>query len=396
MRYIIFCIFIPAAHLCAQTIAIKADRLISGDKEILNPVVLVKGHTILAITTDAAIPDSAQLIDLSGHTILPGLIDVHTHVLVDGSEYFRNLYVQSASFRAIRAVSYLDISLNNGFTTIRDVCSEGAGYADVDIAKAVDAKLIRGPKVIPSGRGLAATGQYMPRPASQNWDHEFPAGTQYVTGADECRRAVREQISKGAKWIKLYIDWDVVTLTEQEVLAVIEEAKRFNVQVAVHATTSEGIALAIKCGAKSVEHGDGFDDALIQQAIKSRVYWSPTLTVYDHYKIPSEKKYAALKSAYMKGLKIVLGSDVGSFPWTINQAKELELYVTKIGMRPIDALKSGTVYAAELLGKEKEIGQIVEGFTADIIAIKGNPLLDITLVQNVDFVMKSGMVVKRP
>lgn len=370
--------------------------MVSGDREVLNPTIVVYKDKIIDVLINGQAPDSAKLIDLSGHSILPGMIDVHTHVLHDGGDYNENLYNYSTTYRAIRAVSNLDISLKNGFTTIRDVCTEGAGYADVDLAKAIDKKIIIGPTLIPSTKGIAATGQYYPSPKDQNWEIELPSGTKYVSGVDECRKEVREQISKGAQWIKVFADWSAVSFTEQELLTIVNEAKRFNVSVSAHATTREGILLAIKCGVKSIEHGDQFDEALIQEAIKAGVYWCPTMTVYEYYKVPSEKKYASLKSAYAKGLKIVLGTDAGAFPWTINQAKELEHYVNLIKMRPIDAIKSGTMYPAQLLGKEKEIGLLDKGFTADIIAVRGNPLQDITLLQRVDFVMKSGSIIKRP
>lgn len=395
MRHVFLILLLYGGHIHSQTFALKADRLISGDREILSPTIIVYKDKILDIIATGVIPDSAQLIDLSGHTLLPGLIDVHTHLLHDGGDYEKNIYGHSTAFRAIRATSHLDISLKNGFTTLRDVCTEGAGYADVDLELAIQKGIINGPTIVPSTKGIAATGQYMPSPMTQSWDLELPSGSKYVTGVDECRKEVREQISRGAKWIKVFADWKVVSFREQELLAIVDEAKRFNVNIAAHATTREGILLAIKCGVKSIEHGDGFDEVLIQQAIKANVYWCPTMSVYEYYKIPSDEKYKNLKSAYTKGLKIVLGTDIGSFPWTNSQAKELEYYVKLVGMKPIDAIKSGTIYPAQLLDKQKEIGQLASGFIADIIAVRGNPLNDITLLQHVDFVMKDGHIIKR-
>ena len=384
--------------ISAQTLAIKADRLFNGkaDNIISNPVIIIHKNKIVDINFENHIPDSAEVVDLSGHTILPGLIDVHTHLLHDGGDYNVNLYNHSPSFRAVRAVSHLDIALKNGFTTVRDVCTEGAGYADIDLEKAINQGYISGPKIIPSTKGIATTGQYYPSPKYQNWEIELPSGTKYVSGEKECREVVREQISRGAKWIKVYADWSAVSFTYDEISSIVEEAKRFNVSVAAHATTKEGIALAIKAGAKSIEHGDSFDEELIEKAIAAGVYWCPTMTVYEYYKVPSESKYKNLKKAYKNGLKIVLGTDVGSFPWTTNQAKELEYYVNIIGMRPVDAIKSGTSFAAEMLNMQNEIGQIESGFIANIIAVKGNPLDDITLLQKIDFVMKEGEIYKRP
>ena len=397
-KILIVCFVTLWGNLNAQTFAIKADKLIDGksSKEISNPIVIIYKDKIVDINFKNYIPDSAQIIDLSGHTILPGLIDVHTHLLHDGGDYNENLYNYSTSYKALRAASHAETALKNGFTTLRDVCTEGACYADVDIERAIAKGFIIGPRIIPSTKGIATTGQYSPSPKYQNWDIELPAGTKYVSGEVECREAVRDQISRGAKWIKVYADWSAVSFTFEEISAIVDEARRFKVNVAAHATTKDGIEIAIKAGAKSIEHGDSFDEALIQKAISAGVFWCPTMTVYEYYKMPSEVKYENLKKAYKKGLKIVLGTDIGSCPWNTNQAKELEYYVKIIGMLPMDAIKSGTSQAAELLGMENQIGQVEKGFLADIVAVKGNPLDDITGLQKIDFVMKGGKIYKRP
>ena len=176
----------------------------------------------------------------------------------------------------------------------------------------------------------------------------------------------------------------------------VEEAQQYGVSVAAHANTKEGIARAIKAGAKSIEHGRGFDEELIDQALAAGVYWCPTMLVREYYESASDKIYQQLGLAYRKGLPIVLSTDIGSLPWTVNQAKELEYYVKKAGMSPMDAIKSGTSTAAALLNGQEVIGQIKEGFLANIIAVAGNPLEDITLLQDVRFVMRSGKIYKRP
>jgi imidazolonepropionase-like amidohydrolase len=384
--------------LMAQTYAIVADRLIDGqnDRPFKNPTVIVRQKKIININYKNDIPDSAIIINLKGYTLLPGLMDVHTHLMANGEDYDKDLYSNSPSYRALRAVGYMSIALQNGITTLRDVCTEGAGFADVDISKAVDSGFISGPRVIPSGRGIAATGMYVPSPRAQNWEAILPYGTQFASGADECLKAVRELASRGVKWIKLFADWGVPTFNFDEIKTIVSEAKKYRISIAAHATTKEGIRMAILAGAKSIEHGDEFDDSLVQLAFVNHVYWSPTVSVYEYYGFPMDTTYTYLHKAYKMKLKIVMGTDVGSFPWRINETKELEYYVKKAGLTPMDAIKTATTNTAELLGKQQTLGQIQANYLADIIAVKGNPLEDITLLQQVGFVMKEGKIYKQP
>ncbi|HEV3249631.1 MAG TPA: amidohydrolase family protein [Puia sp.] len=382
----------------AQTYAIVADRLIDGqeDHSFNNPTVIVQNSKIVDINYKNVVPDSAIVINLKGYTLLPGLMDVHTHLMANGEDYDKDLYSNSPSYRSLRAVGYLAIALQNGFTTLRDVCTEGAGFADVDLSKAVDSGFITGPRVIPSGRGIAATSMYVPSPREQNWEEVLPHGTQFASGNDECLKVVREQVRRGIKWIKLFADWGVPTFNFDEIKTIISEAKKYHIYVAAHATTKEGIRMAILAGAKSIEHGNAFDDSLIQLALANQVYWSPTVSVNVYYNDSMDSIYTYLHKAYLMKMKIVLGTDIGSFPWRINEAKELEYYVKNAGFRPIDAIKTATSNAAELLGKQQTLGKIKTNYLADIIAVKGNPLEDITLLQQVGFVMKEGKIYKQP
>ena len=379
-----------------QTYAILADRIIDcrNGKQLDNPVIIVQKDRIAEIRFDNRYPDSAIVVDLKGYSLLPGLIDVHTHLLAGTDDYDKDLYKNSASYRALRAAKHLSISLQNGFTTLRDVCTEGAGFADVDISRAIDSGFIIGPNVIPSGRGIAATNRYVPFPRMQNWELDLPSGAQYATGVDECTKAVREQVSRGVQCIKLFSDWGTPTFNYEEIAAIIKEAKKYNIPVAAHASSREAIRMAIIAGVRSIEHGDEFDDSLIQLAVKNKVYWTPTISAYEYYHADLSGVYKQLNYANKAKLKIVCGTDVGSFPWSTNQAKELEYYVSKGGLSPMDAIKTATVNAAELLRMEARIGLLEKGFVADIVAVKGNPLNDITLLQNISFVMKEGKIYK--
>jgi imidazolonepropionase-like amidohydrolase len=266
--------------LC-QRYTIVADKLIDPkrSKVIEHPVVIVENGKIIEVRTGKPVADSSILIDLTGYTLLPGLMDMHTHLLSNGGDFADDLYENSSAYRSLRAVNHLRISLQNGFTTIRDLCTEGAGFSDVDISRAVDSGFIVGPRVIPSGRGIAATGSYVPRPRRQNWELELPSGTQYVSGVPECLKAVREQENRNVKWIKLFSDWGYdPTFSKEEIQAIIEDAKRYPLPVAAHAKSKEGIRNSIIYGASSIEHGDLFDDTLIRLAIKQKVYWCPTLS----------------------------------------------------------------------------------------------------------------------
>jgi imidazolonepropionase-like amidohydrolase len=383
----------------AQTYAILADRLIDGKSEqpLSNPTIIVRQGKIVDVNFTHSIPDSAIVIELKGQTVLPGLMDVHTHLLADGGDYDKDLYGNSPSYRALRAVMHLRTALNNGITTLRDVCSEGAGFADVDLARAVDSGFVEGPRVYPAGPGIAATGQYLPFGNEQNWTIDLPAGTQYATGVDECIKVVREQRSRGVKWIKMYADFLTPTFSPEEMKAIVGEANKLGIQVAAHAQSTAGIRLAIEAGVRSIEHGVRFNDTLIRLAVAHGTFWAPTLTVLqDRPASIMDTMYKYLNHAYKAGVPIVMGTDIGSFPWDINEIRELEIYVRKAGLTPMDAIKTATLNTARLLRIENKLGQIQKGYIADMIAVKGNPLEDIALLQQVDFVMKEGKIYKRP
>ena len=396
---------------------IKAGRLIDGrsNQAAPNVGILVEGERIKALGPLAQVQaqaGNAEVIDLTSMTVLPGLIDTHTHLLLQGDitsqEYEDQLLKQSIPYRAILAARNARLSLEHGFTAIRDVETEGAMYADVDVKLAVNRGEVPGPRIFASTRAMAPTGMYPIN--TPNWEIELPHGVQVVDGVENARLAVREQVQHGADWIKYYSDrryfftpdsvlrsW--VNFTDAEAKAIVDEARRLGRGVAAHAIGSDGIAAALRAGVSSIEHGHGLTDSLMDAMVRSNVYWVPTVTVGVHV-VPRGGVWPALVAlerrafarALRKGVKIAMGSDVGGFPWTeINQAKELEYYV-QYGMTPMQAIQSGTSVAAALLGQEQSIGALAPGLFADIIAVAGDPTRDITELQRVKFVMKGGVV----
>jgi imidazolonepropionase-like amidohydrolase len=346
-------------------------------------------------------------------TVLPGLIDTHTHLLLNGDptsgSYDEQLLYQSTPYRAILAARNARLALEHGFTAIRDVETEGAMFTDVDVKRAVTRGEVPGPRIFASTRAMAPTGMYPI--VSPNWDLELPHGVQPVDGVENARLAVREQIGHGADWIKYYSDrryyftpdsvlrsW--VNFTDAEARAIVDETHRLGRKVAAHAIGSDGIAAALRAGANSIEHGDGLTDSLMDAMLRANVYWVPTVTVGVYVAPPRggiwpalvELERRAFARAVRKGVKIALGTDAGGFPWTeLNQAKEFEYYV-QYGMTPMQAIQSGTSVAAALLGQEQHLGAVAPGLYADLVAVAGDPLRDITELQRVRFVMKGGTV----
>ena len=406
-----------AVQTPTQAVLIKAGRLVDGRSQQVqsNVGILVEGERIKAVGPLAQVQGqaaNARVIDLSQMTVLPGMIDTHTHLLLQGDitnqEYEDQLLKQSIPYRAILAARNARLALEHGFTAIRDVETEGAMYADVDVKLAVNRGEVPGPRIYASTRAMAPTGMYPINPP--NWEIELTKGVQYVDGVDNARLAVRQQIQHGADWIKYYSDrryyftpdstlrsW--VNFTDAEAKAIVDETHRLGRLVAAHAIGTDGIAAALRAGVNSIEHGDGLTDSLMDVMIRNNVYWVPTVTVGVHV-VPRGGVWPALVAlerrnfgrAVRKGVKIAMGTDVGGFPWTeIHQAKEFEYYV-QYGMTPMQAIQSGTSVAAALLGQEQNIGAIAPGLYADIVAVAGDPTRDITELQRVKFVMKGGTV----
>jgi len=406
-----------AAAQAPHRIAIRAGKLIDGksEKPVENALILIEGDKIVSVTPGGSAPAGVEVIDLSKATVLPGFMDVHTHVMLNGDitaeEYDVQLLKESIPYRAILGARNAHLALLHGFTTIRDLETEGAMYADVDVKTAIANGEVPGPRMQVATRAMTPTGMYPL--LGYSWELKVPTGVQYVDGVDGARKAVREQAMYGADWIKYYSDrryhfgadgvlYSMVNFTDEEARAIVEEAHRLGKKVAAHAIGSDGIAAALRAGVDTIEHGDGLTDALIDEMVKKGVYWVPTITV-GAYVAPGrggnwtkmvDLEKTAFQKALKKGVKIALGTDAGGFDWKVlNEAKEFEYYV-QYGMTPMQAIRAGTSVPAELLGWSDKVGTIEAGKWADITAVGGDPLKDITELERVVFVMKGGAVYK--
>jgi len=400
-----------------RKLAILAGRLIDGksEKPIENALILIEGDKIISVTAGGAAPAGVELIDLSKATVLPGFVDTHTHVLLNGdvleADYAAQLLKQSIPYRAILAARNARIALDHGFTTLRDLETEGAMYADVDVKTAIEKNEVPGPRMQVATRAMAPTGLYPL--LGYSWELTLPKGVQTVDGVEGARKAVREQIMFGADWIKYYSDrayhftpdgvlHSKVNFTDEEARAIVDEAHRLGKKVAAHAMGSDGIAAALRAGVDTIEHGVGITDALAEEMARKGVYWVPTTTVLLYVgpgrggnwtkMVDTEK--TAFQIALKRGVKIALGTDAGGFDWKdVNQAKEFSYYVQH-GLTPMQAIHSGTSVAADLLGWSDNVGTIEPGKWADIVAVSGDPLKDVAELERVKFVMKGGAVYK--
>jgi len=400
-------------------VVIRAVRLFDSQHGVFitNAVVLVRGERIVqaGAADQVKIPAGAREINLHHATLLPGLIDAHTHLLLTGElagRYDDELLKESYQYRTIEAVVNARKDLEAGFTSMRDLETEGAMYSDVDVRNAINRGLVPGPRLQVATRALSTTGGYPLEGYSP--EVTVPSGVQKVDSPWAARQAVREQISYGADLIKIYgthhyhftPDGKLVsipTFTLEEVQAIVDEAHREGKKVACHAYGGPGLHNCLDAGVDSIEHGLDLDEAAIQEMIQKHIYFVPTLYVYefdssDDLKATRGKTSrariheASFRRALAAGVPIAFGTDVGPFPHG-TQAKEFA-YMVRFGMTPVEALRAATWVAAELMGWQDRVGSVEPGKFADLVAVEGDPASDITELERVKFVMKGGQVVR--
>jgi imidazolonepropionase-like amidohydrolase len=412
-----------AAPSAPRIVVVRAQWLIDGiaDKPRHDMEIVVRDNRIVDVrpANSQTLPATAQVIDLGAATVLPGLIDVHTHIFLQGEDpaaggYDVQLLKFPASYRAVRAAVSARRALEQGFTSIRDVETEGAGYGDVGIKRAIDEGIIPGPRMWVSTLSISSTGGY----PLEGYAPEItvPKGSQLIDGPVEARKAAREQLDRGADWIKVYMthrSWldaqgalvSQPTLTLEELKAIVDETHGWGRKVACHAYNGPGLQRALDGGCDSIEHGLDITDAQIAQMLKQGTWYVPTLQVYytdwdsaDTEAGKRDRKRVALhgvsfRKALHAGVKIAFGTDVGGFTWSEPIAEEFAREV-EFGMTAMQAIQSATSRAAELLGKRGEIGVAAPGAFADLIAVPSDPLADVSVLKAVHFVMKDGVVFK--
>lgn len=432
-RTVLACLLVTSPAFAAPAI-VKAAHLIDGvaDRPRDGAAVAVDGDRIVAVGTAAELTakyPGARVTDLGNATLMPGLIDAHTHVFLNDDVgpgvYDAILLKKSAPYRAIEAAANARTALMYGFTSLRDLETEGAMYADVDLRNAIARGVVPGPRLSVATRAFAPTGMYPL--LGYNWELSLPIGVQTIDGPEQARKAVREQVGFGADWIKFYADHGVyetgradrpvrsiVNFTPAEAAAIVDEAHRLGVKVSAHANGWDGLDSALRAGVDSIEHGQGITDDLAARMVAQNVTWCPTMMAYQYSakKLGSDPRSwmvaihkAAVARAWKRGVRIAFGTDAGAFPWSMNPAAEAKLMVDA-GMPAMAVIRAATSVAGALLDPpcrpdskicpRSDVGVIAPGKHADLVAVAGDPLKDITELERVTWVMKAGVVWKGP
>lgn len=432
-RFVLCCVLLPCVLACARShaaepsaavvadILLLPDRVWTGDGDAAHAgwAVLVRDGAIAAVGPAAGIeaPAGTRRIALPGTTLTPGLIDLHSHLFLhpyDETSWTDQVLKEPVPYRTLEAARHARDTLMAGFTTLRDLGTEGAGYADVSVKQAINDGLIPGPRLFVATRAIVATASYGPGPRGFRPDIDLPGGAEQASGVDEVIRAVREQAGRGADWIKVYADYRAgadgstqPTFTQPELDALVRAAHVTGRPVSAHSASDAGMRMAIAAGVDSIEHGDGGSDATFRLMRERGVAYLPTLTAvesvetyFNHYRpgqppTPKLQEAArAFRSALAAGVTIGNGSDVGVFRHGDN-AREPE-WMVRLGMTAPQALRAATSVAARILRQQDRIGRIAPGLRADLVAFTGDPTADIAAIGHPVLVMKDGVVYREP
>jgi imidazolonepropionase-like amidohydrolase len=398
-----------------EQVAIRAGRMFDGKSDALarQQIILVEGTRIVQVgsASEVHIPPGTEVLDLTNATVLPGLIDGHTHIFAGGPDLDAPMLKESLQYRELEALVNAQRDLYVGFTTLRDLKTLGGMYGDVDLRTAINNGLVQGPRLQVSGRGFQTTGGFRPKGYSR--DIPLPSMLETVDNPWDARKGVREQLTNGADWIKFYANYDFTfapdgtlvvppTFTLEEIQAFVDEAHDKGHKVSCHAFGGKGLHNCLAAGVDTIEHAVQLSDDDIQQFKAKGIYLIPTLYHYQLDREHDAKKYGGhmvaevselnFRRAVAAGVKIGFGTGVGPFPHGI-QTKEFE-YMVKFGMTPAQVIRAATIVDAQMMGWSADIGSIERGKFADFVAVCGDPLADITELERVKFVMKGGQVLR--